>query len=85
MTDFFNICIILGEVFEHHKEDEGFKDFIEFNDLGLPLAYLVSQSLCEATPDGEKYIAETWELFLASLNLGDEGFESLDEVLAAAE
>lgn len=84
MTDFSSICKILGDLFSNHKEDIGFKDFIEFNDLGLPLAYLVSENLCEANPDGEKYVAETWEMFLVSLSLEDEGFESLDEVLAAA-
>jgi hypothetical protein len=84
MTDFSNICKILGDLYSNYKEDIGFKDFIEFNDLGLPLAYLVSENLCEAFSDGEKYIAETWDLFLKSLSLEDEGFESLDEVLAAA-
>jgi len=50
----------------------------------LPLAYLEKEHLCAVTGDGEKYIAETWQLFLASLNLEDEGFEDLDEVLAAS-
>ena len=85
MTDFSNICIILAQLYSDYKEDPGFRDFIEFNDLGLPLAYLEKENLCNVTGDGEKYIAETWQLFLASLNLEDEGFESLDEVLAAAE
>jgi len=85
MTDFSNICIILAQLYSDYKEDPGFREFIEFNDLGLPLAYLEKENLCNVTGDGEKYIAETWQLFLASLNLEDEGFESLDEVLAAAE
>lgn len=84
MTDFSNICNILGKLFEDYKEDIGFREFIEFNDIGLPLAYLTNENLCNVTNDGEKYIAETWQLFLASLKLDDEGFESLDEVLAAA-
>jgi hypothetical protein len=84
MTDFSNICNILGKLFEDYKEDIGFREFIEFNDIGLPLAYLTNENLCDVTNDGEKYIAETWQLFLASLKLDDEGFESLDEVLAAA-
>ena len=85
MTDFSNICIILADLYSDYKEDPGFREFIEFNDLGLPLAYLEKENPCNVTGDGEKYIAETWQLFLASLNLEDEGFESLDEVLAAAE
>jgi hypothetical protein len=85
MTDFSNICRILADLYSNYKEDVGFREFIEFNDLGLPLAYLTAENLCDVTNDGEKYIAETWQLFLASLSLDDEGFESLDEVLAAAD
>jgi hypothetical protein len=85
MTDFSNICDILGQLYADYKEDPGFRDFIDFNDLGLPLAYLERENLCNVTGDGEKYIAETWQLFLASLNVEDEGFESLDELLAAAD
>ena len=84
MTDFSNTCGILGELYFNYKEDLGFKEFIEFNDLGLPLAYLIKENLCESTPLGEKYISGTWELFLASLKIEDEGFQNLDEVLAAA-
>jgi hypothetical protein len=85
VTDFSNICRILADLYSNYKEDVGFREFIEFNDLGLPLAYLTAENLCDVTNDGEKYIAETWQLFLASLSLDDEGFESLDEVLAAAD
>jgi hypothetical protein len=84
MTDFSNVCNILGQLYADYSEDKGFKDFIEFNDLGLPLAYFEKEGLCDITSTGEKYVAETWQLFLASLNLEDEGFESLDEVLAAS-
>jgi hypothetical protein len=83
MTDFSNICNILGQLYSEYREDPGFSEFIEFNDLGLPLAYLERENLCNVTADGEKYIAETWELFLVSLDIEDEGFENLDEVLAA--
>ena len=85
MTDFSNICNILADVYSNYGEEPGFKEFIDFNDLGLPLAYLTRENLCDVTSDGEKYIAETWQLFLASLNLEDEGFESLDELLSAAD
>jgi hypothetical protein len=85
MTDFSNICRILADLYSNYADDPGFREFIEFNDLGLPLAYMTTENLCDVTSDGEKYIAETWQLFLASLNLEDEGFESLDEVLAAAD
>jgi hypothetical protein len=85
VTDFRNVCEILGKLYSVYKDDEEFKDFIEFNDLGLPLAYFVSENLCEVADDGARYITETWALFLAGLNLDDTGFSDLDEVFESAE
>jgi hypothetical protein len=45
---------------------------------------MISADLCVLTSDGEKYIDQTWKLFLDFLNLEDEDFESLDEVLSAS-
>ena len=85
MTDFSDMCDILGELYSNYKEDKNFKDFIEFNDLGLPLAYLTSENLCEPSDDGVRYITETWELFLAGLKMPDNGFETLEQLLEIAE
>jgi len=85
MTDFSSICDILGKLYANYKEDKNFRDFIEFNDLGLPLAYLTSENLCEPSDDGIRYVTETWDLFLAGLKVKDEGFEDLDQLLDFAE
>jgi hypothetical protein len=84
MTELPNKCAILGQLYADYQDDEDFKEFIEFNDLGLPLAYMISENLCGLTSDGEKYITETWKLFLDFLILKDRDFESLDEVFAAS-
>lgn len=81
MTVFSNVCDILGELYANYKEDKEFKDFIEFNDLGLPIAYLTKEHLVTPSEDGIRYIVETWELFLASLGLEDTGFTDLNSVL----
>ena len=83
MTDFTNMCEILGSLYANYKEDEDLKDFIEFNDLGLPLAYFVSEGLAEVSDDGARYITETWQLFLASMDIQDTGWDSLDQIFAA--
>jgi hypothetical protein len=85
MTDFSNVCDILGELYSQYSEEKEFKDFIEFNDLGLPLAYMVRERLATPSDDGIRYIMETWELFIHSLGLDDTGFDNLDEVLNSAE
>ena len=84
MTNFSSKCSILGEIWEDHSEDDNFLDFIEYNDLGLPLAYLNSEGLAVPTSDGMRYIEETFELFLSSLNVKDTGFNDLNEVMTAA-
>ena len=83
MTDFTKVCEILGTLYANYKEDDDLKDFIDFNDLGLPLAYFVSESLAEVSDDGARYITETWQLFLASMDLEDNDWDSLDEMFAA--
>ena len=84
MTDFSNKIDILGDLYANYRSDEDFKDFIDFNDLGLPLAYLSREGLCEVSDDGERYISETWDLFIKSLGLEDTGFEDLDDVFQAS-
>lgn len=83
-TDFKNQCNILGKLFYQYKEDKGFADFIEYNDIGLPIAYLTSEGLTTPSEDGMRYVQETWELFIESLEVEDTGFESLEEILAVA-
>lgn len=85
MTGFVKKCAILGDLYANYGHDPKLADFIEFNDLGLPLAYLTSEGLCELSTDGERYIEETWELFLASMSLNDTGFDELDDVFNAVE
>ena len=85
MTDFTKVCEILGTLYVNYKDDEELKDFIEFNDLGLPLAFLASENLCEVSDDGARYITETWALFVESLGLEDVGFETLDQMLSLSE
>ena len=84
-TDFSNKVDILGRFKILYQDTNSVKDFFEFNDIGIPLAYLASEGLCDISEDGKKYIAETWDLFLASLGVEDTGFEELDEVLMKAE
>ena len=84
MTDFSKKCAILGELYANYGHDPEFVDFVEFNDLGLPLAYLSDQGLCELSTDGERYIEETWILFTASLGIEDTGFNNIEEMFDAS-
>ena len=81
MTDFESKCRILGELWMNYRDQREFKEFIEYNDIGLPLAYLVSEKLAEITGQGEIFIEETFALFLTSMGLEDEGFTELNDIL----
>lgn len=88
MTDFVTQCVILGELYENYKEEKDFRAFIEYNDLGLPLAYLTAQGLIvEVSDDGRRYIADTFEMFIKSIKLTEDDIlegMTLDEVLEIA-
>lgn len=81
-TTFDDKCSILAEVWLNYRDEEMFNDFIEYNDLGLPLSYLISSGVVEAKSDQAKaFINETFDLLLAGANVEDTGFTTLDEIL----
>jgi len=84
-TDFSKKIEILGEFYFTYKDDVELKEFIEFNDLGLPLAYLASEELCAVSEEGAEYINQTWVLLMASLQIEDIGFEDIDAMMKFAE
>ena len=84
-TDFSKKRDILATFYIQYRDDVEMKEFLEFNDIGLPLAYLASEGLCEINDDGAKYIAESWDLLLTTIGIEDTGFESLIEMFNRAE
>lgn len=84
-TPFMVRCQILAELWIDYRKDEEFTDYIEYCDLGLPLAYSVSEGIVESTPVAEKYINESFEILLSALGIEDDNFENLDELLGLAE
>lgn len=64
-----------------YKTDKYFKDFIEYNDIGLPIAFLVDNELVEPSKLATQYVYETWDIFLAALEIKEDiGWESLEDV-----
>ena len=80
-TTFENKALILGQLWLNYKDDDELADFFVYNDLGLPLAFAFAEGIINHTPTLEQYINETWDLFLEGLDVEDEGFESLDDLL----
>ena len=78
---FENKITIRAELWMNYRDDEDLQDFVEYNDLGLPLAYFLMNEIVLPTSQSELYINETYDLFIASLQVEDRQWESLDEVL----
>ena len=77
-----NKAFILADLWMNFRDDEQFQDFIEYNDLGLPLAYAISNGIVKPTERSDSFIEETFVLLLAGLNIEeDTGFDNLDELL----
>jgi len=86
MTTFESMCEILSEFWAEYRDEEELKDFVAYNDLGLPLAYFISESIVISTPASEAYINETFNFLVAALGIDDKvTYESLDEMFDAAD
>lgn len=84
MTSATNKIKILAELWMNYRDDDSFADFVDYNDIGLPLAYFVDSNIVDMTPRADLYLTETFDLLLASLGLEDEGFDSFEEMLVRA-
>lgn len=70
-TPYLTKCEILAELWLDYKSDKQFADFIEYNDLGLPIAYAIANGIVESKPMAEKFINESFDLLLDGLGLID--------------
>lgn len=84
LTTYSDKALILADLWLNYRQDEEFIDFVEYNDIGLPLAYVIANDIVKSTDLAEKFIGETFDLLLAGLEIEDTGFESLDEILGEA-
>ncbi len=82
-TSFQNRLNILADLWLNYRDDEDFEDFISYNDIGLPMAFALSEGIVKGTKKSDQFINETFELLLTGLEMEDsvEGYDSLDEIL----
>lgn len=82
-TPFRNKAEILAELWMDYRDDDGFKDYIEYNDLGLPIAYAVANGIVESNKLVEQFIDESFRLLLVGLGIEEDlGFETLTDILS---
>jgi hypothetical protein len=72
---------ILGQLWIDYRDDEDFSVFMEYNDIGLPLSYVVAEGLVpELTQLGEDYVDETIEMMFKLLGITVDEVEMLDKI-----
>lgn len=83
-TTYENMCHILSDFKHHYSQHPEFENFMFFHDIGLPLAFLLSEGIVESTERAEFFVRETFKALMLGLDIEDTGFESLDDVVIAA-
>ena len=81
-TSFLTKCEILAEVYTESSWNEELAEFRHANDIGLPLAYMVSQDLTTANDKGEMFIESTWEELCLYLKVDNKKeYDSSDDMI----
>lgn len=82
---FSDKCGILGQFWFEYRDDEKLQEFISYNDIGLPLAWFIATGVVTANPMAEDYINETFNLFMAALEVSEEEIEGMDNLQSILE
>lgn len=81
-TPFEVRCMILADLWMNYRGDVEFQDFLSYNDVGLPAAWLIEEDLCTPNDRLKSMVNETFNLLLKALEIEqDHGFDSLDDLL----
>lgn len=80
-TPFTTRCRILADLWMDYRDEVEFKDFIDYNDLGLPLAYAISEGIVEKSDIASNFINEAFDILLSALGVQDTGYETLEDLL----
>lgn len=80
-----NKCDILGELWMKYRKEVDFQGFVNYNDIGLPLAFMVSEGIVEDPKEiAQSFIFEAYDMLVQALKIEDKEYKSLDEMFAAA-
>ena len=83
-TTLENKAKILGELWIDYRDDINFADFIEYNDLGLPLAYAYANGIIDnISARATEFINEAFDLLLSGFGQTDTGYTDLEQLLAS--
>lgn len=85
-TDFSKKCEILDELWMVYRDAEPLQDYMEYNDLALPLAFAINEGIVESTSTAKIYIEEAWGMLCEFLAIDEnQYYDSLDEMMEQSE
>ena len=80
-TNFETKAAVLADLWINFRQEEQFKDFLQYNDIGLPLAYFVNTELVKPEDRAKIFIEETFNLLCAALEINVDGeYENLNQM-----
>jgi hypothetical protein len=81
-TPFDVKAAILGNLWLNHRDEPAFASFIEYNDLGLPLAYSFENKLVLLNHQSARFVEEAFRLLLTVMEIEeDPGYHHEDSFL----
>lgn len=79
--DFADKTGILAQLWIDFREDENFTAFMEYNDIGVPMAYYMAEGLVTGlSPLGEQYIEESIDMMFKLLEITEAEVDDLHEI-----
>ncbi len=77
-----NKIAVLADLYLNYRDEDQFKEFADYNDIGLPIAHLVHTGLCNMNKEAELYIEETYDLLIAAMGVDpDEVYETIEDMI----
>lgn len=83
--EFMTKAEIVSEIWMDYRDSLDLAKYIEYNDIGLPLAYFIANGLVIPTEQAEQYVEEAYHLLVYTLKIEDKDYANLDEMFAEAE
>ena len=73
---------VLADLYLNYRDENQFKEFAEYNDIGLPIAHLVHTGLCSMNKEAELYVEETYDLLVSAMGVDPEqDYQTIDDML----
>ena len=73
---------VLADLYLNYRDENQFKEFAEYNDIGLPIAHLVHTGLCNMNKEAEVYVEETYDLLVSAMGVEpDLDYHTIEDML----